>query len=85
MPCGGRDRFGQHCCQFDGADCQWLAYVDGLPRCSRFGEWGRLKDDPVWQAAPVGRWFAVNHPGFECQDWPQNVDVPVGGRCCWEV
>jgi len=80
--CVGRGPDGEHCCQFSGV-CQF--YDDG---CTLFKSWGRLVELPEWQAAPVGRWFAKNHPGFECRDWPQNIPAvmnnPALGKCCWE-
>lgn len=84
MGCTGRGPDGEHCCQFDGADCTFLTYLEGLARCSLFDRWGSLASDPAWQAAPVGRWFAANHPGFECRDWPQNIPDVTGALCCFE-
>lgn len=86
--CVGRGPDGQHCCQIDGGDCQFLTYEDGVPRCGLFDQWDRLYQVGVWVESPIGVWFAANHPGFTCPDWPQNLpDVmahPTVGKCCFE-
>ena len=94
--CNGRGDNGGHCCVINGEVCGFL-FTDrgGTPRCSLFDEWGRLADNPEWVAAPVGRWFAEQHPGYDCGDWPQNIPEVMAevesGRvnptavCCWKV
>jgi hypothetical protein len=81
--CTGRGPDGQHCCQVGGSVCQ---FYDG--GCSLYDLWGHLTELPEWQESPIGRWFATNHPGFECRDWPQSIPAvmadPGVGKCCYE-
>lgn len=78
-PDGGWD----HCCYIDGQVCQFLTYEGNLPRCSLFDQWGALRDNPEWVDAPVGQFFAVFYPSFDCGDWPQNIPNVKGGLCCY--
>lgn len=90
--CTGQGANGDHCCYIDGKVCEFL-FTDrgGTPRCSLFSEWGKLDENPEWRDSPVGRWFAKDHPGFDCGDWPQNIPevmamAPELGpffACCW--
>lgn len=73
----------EHCCWIAGAVCKYLT-ADLL--CGLYDQWGTLKDNPEWQAAPIGQWFARRYPGYECKDWPQNIPVVMAegvGLCCW--
>lgn len=92
VSCTGRGANGDHCCYIGGTVCQFL-FTDrgGSPRCSLYDEWGHLVGNPEWAAAPVGKWFAENYPGYTCADWPQNIPevmaaAPTAGPfyvCCW--
>lgn len=74
------------CCTFESGPCEFLTSDN---RCSLHASWGHLRSIPAWRAAPVGQWFARQHPGSECKDWPQNLPEvmgnPTAGKCCWEV
>jgi len=78
--CNGRgDGKGGHCCWINGEVCEFL-FTDrgGTPRCGVWDEMGTVK----WREAPVGVWFAERYPGYDCQDWPQNIpEAP--NTCCW--
>ena len=84
--CTGRGNDGDHCCWIAGEICEFL-FTDrgGTPRCSVWGEW----DTDKYRNSPVGRSLAEHHPGYTCQDWPQNIPevmaVPSGpfALCCW--
>jgi len=83
MVCDGRGDRGDHCCYIDSVPCELLVVVGGVPRCS---VWDAQLGNPVWESAPVGRWFAARYPGFECRDWPQNIPEVMAGTarvCCW--
>lgn len=89
MGCTGTGDNGDHCCYIAGEVCEFL-FINrgGVPRCTLIDEWGRLADNPKWVAAPVGQWFADNHPGFDCGDWPQRIPQVMRtaiGLCCWGV
>lgn len=87
IKCNGRGADGDHCCYINGEPCELLVTVRGRPRCSLFleyGSWEPMLRDGRWKTAPVGYWFAENHPGYHCGDWPQNIDpAPAGHLCCW--
>ncbi len=85
MPaCTGRgDTNGGHCCYIEGKVCEFL-FVNrgGVPRCSIWDE----MDSNKWRRSEVGKWFAKTYPGFNCQDWPQNIPEAMAagrGLCCW--
>lgn len=86
--CVGAGPDGQHCCQVDGADCEALVHVGGVPQCSFMLAGEPMLGNPEWEWLPVGRHFAVEFPGFDCADWPQNIPEVMGnpalGKCCWE-
>jgi len=87
--CTGKgDTDGGHCCWINGEVCGFL-FIDrgGTPRCGLWGEWGDLASNVEWVKAPIGRWFAENHPGYDCSDWPQNIPeaMALPGRCCWNT
>lgn len=87
MGCTGTGDNGDHCCYIAGEVCEFL-FINrgGVPRCTLIDEWGRLADNPKWVAAPVGQWFADNHPGFDCGDWPQRIPQVMRtgiGLCCY--
>lgn len=82
MTCRGQE---DHCCRF-GQECRFLIFRHGQPRCRLYPQWGNLKDNPAWRNAPVGQWFATNHPGYECKDWPQDIPGVMTsgvGLCCY--
>ena len=85
--CNGQGANGDHCCYIEGKVCQFLDESGPIPRCSIWNE----MPSPEWDAAPVGQFFARNHPGFTCRDWPQNIpEVMEAAKtagpffaCCW--
>lgn len=81
--CNGRGDSGDHCCYIEGEVCQFLDVSGDTPRCTIWVE----MDSPKWKKAPVGKWFAKVHPGFNCHDWPQNIpkvmQKPGVNLCCW--
>jgi len=79
---GSGDRDGGHCCWIEGKVCKYLDESGEIPRCKL---WGRMQG-PRWERSLVGQWFAKNHPGFTCEDWPQNIPEAMAegrGLCCW--
>jgi hypothetical protein len=74
-----------HCCWIAGTVCEFLT---ADTKCGLYDQWGALRDNPEWVAAPIGHWFADRYPGYECKDWPQNIpevmDVGIG-LCCWKT
>ena len=83
--CDGGLKRGDHCCWINGEECEFLLFEDGMARCALWSE--DMKGLKSWQLAPVGRWFAETHPGFDCKDWPQNIpdEMEKGiGLCCWQ-
>ncbi len=96
--CTGRGDSGGHCCTINGSTCEFLTTVDEVPRCGLLidlGSWEAVHSDRRFLEAPVGLWFAENHPGFGCGDWPQRIpgllDRVASGElnpssvCCWGV
>ena len=74
-----------HCCHTPVGVCQFLDRIE--MRCTLrtdLGSWEAVHSSSSYRASPIGLYFAMNYPGFGCGDFPQNLDVPVGGRCCWE-
>jgi len=88
MICTGRgDTDGGHCCWIHGEICEFL-FVNrgGWRRCRLHSDWGNLTELAEWANAPIGQWFAENHPGYDCGDWPQNIPEVMAkerGLCCW--
>lgn len=93
--CTGRGDNGDHCCYINGGVCEFL-FINrvGIPRCRI---WDTMDSDE-WRGAPVGHWMADKYPGFDCQDWPQNIPgllervnsgkidtINPSAVCCWGV
>jgi hypothetical protein len=88
LQCSGKGGNGGHCCWINGEVCQFL-FTDrgGTPRCQLYSDWGNLYEIGEWVNSPIGEWFALNHPGLECADWPQNIPEAMEsptGKCCWQ-
>lgn len=82
--CSGRgDVDSGHCCWIDGELCAYLDQSGPVPRCKL---WGKMSG-PRWERSKAGQWYAKFHPGFTCEDWPQNIPAvmadPNVGKCCW--
>jgi hypothetical protein len=91
MDCHGNSP--THCCWIGGQVCPHLEedtvegrrWACGLYR--RYESWDAVYDSPEYAATDAAVSFAVNHPGYGCGDWPQNIPeaaASVSGKCCWQ-
>ncbi len=68
-----------HCCYIAGEVCSYLEtdtiagrrWVCGLLR--KYETWDAVYASPEYQGSPPSLWFADNHPGYGCGDWPQHI------------
>jgi hypothetical protein len=90
MECHGNGE--DHCC-YAGGVCPALEFdtvpgrhhVCGLRR--RLGSWDAVHASPEYQALPVAKRLAEQHPGYGCGDWPQLIPGVIGssvGLCCFD-
>ena len=65
-----------HCCHDGGGVCVYLEentvegrrWACGLRR--ELGSWDKVHESDRYKKSKVGKWFALNHPGFGCGDYP---------------